>query len=72
MMNAGAGLLTTPVNIHTARDGSWSVMVLMTTIMAAVTSSMSVGFLVIYKFAWLRKVREDYELVLRAGPRSAG
>lgn len=72
MMNAGAGLLIRPVNIYTARDGSWSVMALMTTIMAVVTLSMSVGFFVIYKFVWSRKVREDYELVLCAGPRSAG
>lgn len=72
MMNSGAGLLTTLVNIYTARDGSWSVMALMTTITTAVSLSMSVGLFVVYKFIWLKNVRDNYESVLRAGPRSAG
>ncbi|KAG2026544.1 hypothetical protein GB937_001324 [Aspergillus fischeri] len=37
IMNAAAGLATTLINIYTARDGDWSIMALITTIITGVT-----------------------------------
>jgi hypothetical protein len=36
-MNAVAGLATTLINIYTARDGDWSIMALITTIITGAT-----------------------------------
>ncbi|OGM39399.1 hypothetical protein ABOM_012135 [Aspergillus bombycis] len=57
-MNAAAGLLTTMVNIYTARGGDWSVMALATTIVTGVTLTTSGALVMIYKLIKLATLKE--------------
>ncbi|KAF7588274.1 hypothetical protein BBP40_005928 [Aspergillus hancockii] len=57
-MNAAAGLLTTMVNIYTAREGDWSVMALATAIITSVTLATSGALVLIYKVVKMATLRE--------------
>ncbi|KAK5677002.1 hypothetical protein LTS12_029477, partial [Elasticomyces elasticus] len=50
LLNAAAGLLTSLVNIYTAREGNWSVMALLTIIITSLSASGFLALVVIYKF----------------------
>ncbi|KAL4947081.1 hypothetical protein BDW69DRAFT_199917 [Aspergillus filifer] len=67
LLNTAAGLLTSLVNIYTAKDGCWSVMALLTVIVSGVLALLSTALMVFYKFWKLRIVMEDHERETRAG-----
>ena len=66
-LNSLAGLLTTIVNIYTAKSGDWSIMALLTTIMTGLVLVISVALTIVYKFGKLQKVRQEHDLEIRAG-----
>jgi hypothetical protein len=59
MLNAAAGLLTTLINVYTSRSGHWSVMSIITTVIAGLTFCVFFVLLVIHKFFKLRCVQQD-------------
>lgn len=59
-MNAAAGLATTLINIYTARDGDWSIMALITTIITGVTLVAASSLTVVFKFIKLKEVQEAH------------
>jgi hypothetical protein len=59
-MNAAAGLVTTLINIYTARDGDWSIMALITTIITGVTLVAACSLTIVFKFIKLQEVQEDH------------
>jgi hypothetical protein len=67
LLNTAAGLLTTLINIYTAKDRCWSIMALLTVIVSGVLAVSSAGLTVVYKFWKLRIVVEDHERENRAG-----
>ncbi|KAL2801857.1 hypothetical protein BJX63DRAFT_441766 [Aspergillus granulosus] len=67
LLNTAAGLLTSFINIYTAKGGDWSVMALLTVIVSGVLAASSAGLLVFYKFWKLRIVETDHERETRAG-----
>lgn len=66
-LNATAGLLTSLVNIYTAREGNWSIMALLTIIITSLSASGFLALVMIYKFGKLVKVKQEHDLELRAG-----
>ncbi|KAL3484451.1 hypothetical protein BJX62DRAFT_248413 [Aspergillus germanicus] len=67
LLNTAAGLLTSLINIYTAKGGDWSVMALLTVIVSGVLAATSGGLMVFYKFWKLRIVEADHERETRAG-----
>jgi hypothetical protein len=59
-MNAAAGLATTLINIYTARDGDWSIMALITTIITGVTLVAASSLTIVFKFIKLKEVQEAH------------
>ena len=59
-MNAAAGLATTLINIYTARDGDWSIMALITTIMTGATLVAASSLAIVFKFIKLKEVQEAH------------
>ena len=57
-MNAAAGLLTTMVNIYTARGGDWSVMALTTAIITGVTLATAGVLVMIYRLIKMATLKE--------------
>ncbi|KAL4740388.1 hypothetical protein BDV11DRAFT_204309 [Aspergillus similis] len=72
LLNTAAGLLTSLINIYTAKDGCWSVMALLTVIVSGVLAVTSTGLTVFYKFWKLRIVIADHERETRAGIYNVG
>ena len=72
-MNAAAGLATTLINIYTARDGDWSIMALITTIITGVTLVISFSLAMVFKFIKLKEVQEAHmrEVYLGSPERNA-
>lgn len=72
-MNAAAGLATTLINIYTARDGDWSIMALITTIITGVTLVAAASLTIVFKFIKLKEVQEAHlrEVYLGGSGRSA-
>ncbi|KAH8430088.1 uncharacterized protein LDX57_007758 [Aspergillus melleus] len=69
IMNAAAGLATTLINIYTARDGDWSIMALITTIITGVTLVTSFSLAMVFKFIKLKEVQEAHvREVYHSGP----
>ncbi|KAL2795467.1 hypothetical protein BJX66DRAFT_350479 [Aspergillus keveii] len=62
-----AGLLTTLVNIYTAKNGDWSIMAVLTTIITGLTFSVSVAFTTLFKFVKLERLRREHDLEIKAG-----
>ncbi|CAG8901457.1 unnamed protein product [Penicillium egyptiacum] len=60
LLNALAGLLTTTINIYTAKDGDWSIMALLTFIASILSVASSVILTYIYKFRKLKMVIEEH------------
>ncbi|GLA55982.1 hypothetical protein AnigIFM63604_003471 [Aspergillus niger] len=73
IMNAAAGLATTLINIYTARDGDWSIMALITTIITGVTLVAAASLTIVFKFIKLKEVQEAHlrEVYLGGSGRSA-
>ncbi|KAH8430032.1 uncharacterized protein LDX57_007703 [Aspergillus melleus] len=68
-MNAAAGLATTLINIYTARDGDWSIMALITTIITGFTLVTSFSLAMVFKFIKLKEVQEAHvREVYHSGP----
>ncbi|KAF7177422.1 hypothetical protein CNMCM7691_005627 [Aspergillus felis] len=67
LLNTAAGLLTTLINIYTAKDKCWSIMALLTVVVSGVLAASSAGLTIVYKFWKLRIVLEDHEREIRAG-----
>ncbi|KAE8334762.1 hypothetical protein BDV26DRAFT_287303 [Aspergillus bertholletiae] len=67
LLSALAGLVTTLVNIYTAREGEWSIMALLTTIVTGLSASGSLTLLIIYRFGKLVKVKQEHEMETKAG-----
>ncbi|KAL4935806.1 hypothetical protein BDV06DRAFT_217144 [Aspergillus oleicola] len=65
-LNSLAGLLTTIVNIYTAKNGDWSIMALLTTIMTGLVLAILVALIIVYKFGKLQKVRQEHDLEIKA------
>lgn len=61
-----AGLLTTLINIYTARDGDWSVMALLIVIAAGLSTASSLALVIIYRLGKLKKVKKEHELETNA------
>ncbi|KAL4745865.1 uncharacterized protein BDW70DRAFT_166201 [Aspergillus foveolatus] len=66
-LNSLAGLLTTIINIYTAKSGDWSIMALLTTIMTGLALSISVTLTVVYKFGKLQRLRQEHDMEIKAG-----
>ncbi|KAE8332982.1 hypothetical protein BDV39DRAFT_166113 [Aspergillus sergii] len=66
-LNAVAGLLTTLINIYTAKNGNWSIMALLTVIATATTAFSSLAVALFYKFWKIRKLKEEHEREQKAG-----
>ncbi|KAB8067368.1 hypothetical protein BDV29DRAFT_186275 [Aspergillus leporis] len=66
-LNAAAGLLTTIINIYTAKSGNWSIMSLLTVIVTALSTTASLALVLFYKFWKMEKVKEEHELEQKAG-----
>lgn len=62
-----AGLLTTLINIYTAKDGDWSVMALLAVIAAGLSTACSLALIIIYRLGKLEKVKKEHELETNAG-----
>ncbi|KAJ5927148.1 hypothetical protein N7516_008921 [Penicillium verrucosum] len=60
LLNALAGLLTTIINIYTAKNGDWSIMALLTFIASSLSMASSVILIYIYKFRKLKMVIEEH------------
>lgn len=58
-MNAAAGLLTTLVNVYSSRNGSWSIIAIVTTIVTGLTLAVFSTLFVIYKWLKLKQVIQD-------------
>jgi hypothetical protein len=67
LLSSLAGLVTTLVNIYTAREGEWSIMALLTTIVTGLSASGSLILLIIYRFGKLVKIKEEHEMETKAG-----
>lgn len=60
-LNACAGLLTTLINIYTARDGNWSIMALLTVVATGLSAVISLVLTGFYKFWKLKIVKQEHE-----------
>ncbi|GFG16466.1 conserved hypothetical protein [Aspergillus lentulus] len=69
LLNTAAGLLTTLINIYTAKNKYWSIMALLTVAVSGVLAASSAGLTVVYKFWKLRIVEEEHAREIRAGIR---
>jgi hypothetical protein len=58
-MNAAAGLLTTLVNVYSSRNGSWSIMAIVTTVVTGLTLAVFSTLFVVYKWLKLKRVIQD-------------
>jgi hypothetical protein len=59
LLNALAALLTTIINIYTAKNGDWSIMAVLTSIDSSLSVA-SVILIYIYKFRKLKMVIEEH------------
>jgi hypothetical protein len=66
-LNSLAGLLTTLVNIYTAKNGDWSIMAVLTTIITGLTFTVSVALTTLFKFVKLERLRREHDLEIKAG-----
>ncbi|KAE8386944.1 hypothetical protein BDV23DRAFT_196094 [Aspergillus alliaceus] len=66
-LNAAAGLLTTMVNIYTAKDGKWSIMSLLTVIVTALSSTASLALALFYKFWKMATIKREHDMEQEAG-----
>ncbi|KAL2837037.1 hypothetical protein BJX68DRAFT_259726 [Aspergillus pseudodeflectus] len=57
IMNAVAGLATTLINIYTTRDGDWSIMALITTIITRATLVAASSLTMVFKFIKLKEIQ---------------
>ncbi|GFF99723.1 conserved hypothetical protein [Aspergillus udagawae] len=69
LLNTAAGLLTTLINVYTAKNKYWSIMALLTVAVSGVLAASSAGLTVVYKFWKLRIVEEEHAREIRAGIR---
>ncbi|KAL2834165.1 hypothetical protein BJY01DRAFT_239192 [Aspergillus pseudoustus] len=60
IMKAAAGLATMLINIYTTRDGDWSIMVLITTIITGVTLVAACLLTMVFKFIKLKEAEEAH------------
>jgi membrane protein YdbS with pleckstrin-like domain len=60
-------MLTSLINIYTAKGGDWSVMALLAVIVSGVLVVSSTGLILVYKFWKLRIVQLEHEMETRAG-----
>ncbi|OGM39147.1 hypothetical protein ABOM_012222 [Aspergillus bombycis] len=66
-LNASAGLLTTIINIYTAKNGKWSIMSLLTVIITALSAAVSLALTVFYKFWKMERIKRQHDLEQEAG-----
>lgn len=66
-LNACAGLLTTLINIYTARDGDWSIMALLTVVATGLSAVISLVLTSFYKFWKLKLVKQEHDRQTRVG-----
>jgi hypothetical protein len=66
-MKAAAGLATTLINIYTARDGDWSIMALITTIITGATLVAASSLTMVFKFIKLKEVQEAHRREVNLG-----
>ncbi|KAA8642350.1 hypothetical protein EYZ11_012327 [Aspergillus tanneri] len=66
-LNTIAGLVTTLINVYTAKDGYWSIMALLTVIVSGFLAAVSLIFTLVYRFWKLRLIKEDHERESKAG-----
>ncbi|KAL4863561.1 hypothetical protein BDV12DRAFT_189606 [Aspergillus spectabilis] len=66
-LNSLAGLLTTLVNIYTAKNGDWSIMAVLTTIITGLAFTILVVLTTLFKFLKLERLRREHDLELKAG-----
>ncbi|PGG99694.1 hypothetical protein AJ80_09308 [Polytolypa hystricis UAMH7299] len=61
LLNSIAGLITTLINIYTARSGDWSVMAITTVIVTGISTLITAGLFIQYKFQKLGRIRDEHE-----------
>jgi len=66
LLNSAAGLLTTIINIYTARNGFWSVTAIVTAAITCSCTTFLLTLFLVYDTWLLKKVKEDHELALEA------
>ncbi|KAL1962035.1 hypothetical protein VTN77DRAFT_621 [Rasamsonia byssochlamydoides] len=66
LLNAAAGLLTTLINIYTAKDGDWSIMAVLTVAITAASALTCLILMVLFQFRKLAQVKEEHEREMRA------
>lgn len=66
-LNSCAGLLTTLINIYTARDGDWSIMALLTVVATGLSAVISLVLTSFYKFWKLKLVKQEHDRQTEVG-----
>ncbi|PGG97522.1 hypothetical protein AJ80_09691 [Polytolypa hystricis UAMH7299] len=60
LLNSIAGLITTLINIFTARSGDWSVMAITTVVVTGLSTLVTAGFFFQFNFRKLRRIRHKH------------
>ncbi|CAG8902296.1 unnamed protein product [Penicillium egyptiacum] len=58
--NSVAGLITTIINIYTARNGDWPIMAVLTASITAVMALTSFVLIMVYQFGKLERIKEEH------------
>ncbi|PIG85281.1 hypothetical protein AARAC_004372 [Aspergillus arachidicola] len=66
-LNAAAGLLTTIINIYTAKNGKWSIMSLLTVIVTGLSATASLALAIFYKFWEMERIKRQHDLEQKVG-----
>ncbi|KAL4960575.1 uncharacterized protein BDV14DRAFT_182293 [Aspergillus stella-maris] len=66
-LNTAAGLLTTIINIYTAKDGYWSIMAVLTVVSSGTLAAAALVLTAFYKFWKLRAIQKEHDSETEAG-----
>lgn len=65
MLNSLAGLITTIVNIYTARSRFWSTTAIITAVVTGICTSVLMVFFSMYYFWKLKRVKDEHKEMTR-------
>ncbi|CRL19522.1 unnamed protein product [Penicillium camemberti] len=66
-LNSIAGLITTVINIYTARNGHWPIMAVLTASITAAVALASFFLILVYQFGKLERIKQDHIREINAG-----
>ena len=70
--NSIAGLITTIINIYTARSGDWPIMAILTASITAAIALTSFVLIMVYQFGKLERIKQDHIREIDGAPRMVG